>query len=316
MVAARRLATALALLIVVLLQAGCLRTVPAPGTATDSEATQSVEPTETAISGYDPLRDLKPAPGYREVRPAPYSWLAEPGLFAHGLGGIGGMSVTNSMEAFESNYERGHRLFEVDLVFTSDGHLVARHDWEPYLYTKLEQEVADKQRPLSLADFKAHPIHRTMTPLSIEDLVALMRAYPDTWVITDTKSKETEDVRAAMQAIVEAIGDDKGLADRFIIQIYDEKMLSTVREVHDFKNFIYTLYQIEGTTDRAAEFARENGIRLIAIPKEMYKPALVDSFKRRGLKVGIYTVNDPAVAADLRRAGIDFIYTDSLEPGQ
>lgn len=43
---------------------------------------------------------------------------------AHAMGGIDGEAYTNSMEAFKENYARGHRLFEVDLHFTSDGKLV------------------------------------------------------------------------------------------------------------------------------------------------------------------------------------------------
>lgn len=54
-------------------------------------------------------------------------------LIAHGLGEISSVSVTNSHEAFITNYNKGHRVFEADLILTQDGQLVARHDWSDYL---------------------------------------------------------------------------------------------------------------------------------------------------------------------------------------
>lgn len=41
-------------------------------------------------------------------------------LVAHALGENGDKSYTNSYEAFIANYEKGQRLFEVDLQMTSD----------------------------------------------------------------------------------------------------------------------------------------------------------------------------------------------------
>lgn len=58
-------------------------------------------------------------------------------LIAHAFGGVDGASYTNSYEAFITNYNRGYRLFEVDLVQTTDGKLVARHDWSQKLQPDL-----------------------------------------------------------------------------------------------------------------------------------------------------------------------------------
>ncbi|AQT83571.1 hypothetical protein B1222_02595 [Paenibacillus larvae subsp. pulvifaciens] len=50
-------------------------------------------------------------------------------MIAHALGMVGGQDGTNSYEAFLANYKKGFRIFEVDLILTSDGKLAARHDW-------------------------------------------------------------------------------------------------------------------------------------------------------------------------------------------
>jgi glycerophosphoryl diester phosphodiesterase len=62
-----------------------------------------------------------------EKRP---SILAERPVVLHGFGYIDGHMVTNSIEAFLTNYDRGFRVFEVNLQMTSDDRLIARHDWD------------------------------------------------------------------------------------------------------------------------------------------------------------------------------------------
>ncbi len=53
--------------------------------------------------------------------------LPEKVAIAHGLGRVRGAAKTNSIDAFEANYERGFRWFEVDLDTTGDGALVCIH---------------------------------------------------------------------------------------------------------------------------------------------------------------------------------------------
>lgn len=48
-----------------------------------------------------------------------YSW-TQNRVIAHALGGIGGDTYTNCLEALTLSYEEGARLFEVDLDLTSD----------------------------------------------------------------------------------------------------------------------------------------------------------------------------------------------------
>lgn len=263
----------------------------------------------------DPVAALTPDPAYASAHPAPYSWAAEPGLIAHGMGAIGGQRVTNCLEAFQANYAAGYRVFEVDLILSTDGRLVARHDWESYMYEFLGQKVENPDVAMSEAEFKALKIHGRMTPLTIADVVAIMKAYPDVWMVTDTKSKDAAEITAAMNAIVEAIGEDSVLAERFIIQIYDEPMLGTVRAVHDFENIAYTLYQLEGTEEEALAFAKANGVKVIVISEERSTPALLASASKLGLVTAVHTVNDAAEARRHLGSGATLIYSDFLRPG-
>src|SRR5210317_451008 len=55
--------------------------------------------------------------------------ISPPVFIAHAGGSLNGQKYTNSLEALNLNYQKGHRFFEVDFSWTSDEGLVAIHDW-------------------------------------------------------------------------------------------------------------------------------------------------------------------------------------------
>ena len=57
-------------------------------------------------------------------------WTAGNPLIAHALGEYDGKIETNSQEAFISSWENGYRVMEADFIYTSDGALVVRHDFD------------------------------------------------------------------------------------------------------------------------------------------------------------------------------------------
>ena len=56
------------------------------------------------------------------------AWYTKYHFISHSGGGIDGKNFSNSLEAWNESYEKGNRLFDVDMMFTQDGVLVARHD--------------------------------------------------------------------------------------------------------------------------------------------------------------------------------------------
>ncbi|TLM97724.1 MAG: hypothetical protein FDZ75_03930 [Actinobacteria bacterium] len=280
------------------------------GTPTNQSTSADAKPIEATATA--PLAAVTPDPGFRTTHPTPYSWVAR-GWIAHGLGGVGGKRVTNSLEAFEYNYARGYRVFEVDLVPSTDGTLVARHDWQAYLYEFLGQKVDNPYRRLSTAEFKSLKMHGTYTPLTVDDVMALMRAYPDVWLMTDTKGTTPADAQSAMRELVRAMGEDHVLAERIIVQIYNEQMLDAVNSVYPFRNIVYTLYQTQSSPEQALAFARDSGIRVVALPIGMWTPALSGQ-AGGGVSLAVYTTNDRAEADRLRGGGVALLYSDFLPP--
>src|SRR5690606_19320291 len=79
-----------------------------------------------------------------------FNKLTPPPLVAHAGGAIYGFKLTNSLEALEESYENGFKLIEMDFEWTSDGKVVAIHDWGPMV----ERLFMTEERVLSHEEFK------------------------------------------------------------------------------------------------------------------------------------------------------------------
>lgn len=100
---------------------------------------------------------------------------------AHAGGKIDNHYYTNSLEALKSNYAKGFKLFELDIIKTSDGHFVAAHDWNHW------SAISDytSKTPPSLKEFLSQKIHGQYTPLDITGINSWFSDHPDAVLVTD-----------------------------------------------------------------------------------------------------------------------------------
>ncbi len=111
-----------------------------------------------------------------------YSYLKDTTRYiAHAGGEINGVSYTNSLESLNSNYKLGFRLFELDIIKTSDNKLVAAHDWLHWSkITNYKGKI-----PPTLREFKKLKIHNKYSPLSLEDINLWFDRHADAILVTD-----------------------------------------------------------------------------------------------------------------------------------
>lgn len=221
--------------------------------------------------------------GGKEKQPA--TGFAAHRVIAHAMGGINDKAYTNTKDAFIANYEQGTRIFEADLLLTSDDELVARHEWTTGMSKKLgQQEVLppDKQgEVLTHDEVMNSPVLELYSPLDIEKIVNLMEIYPDTYIVTDTKELEPQQVTKQFQLIVEAAQKkDPALLERIVPQIYSREMLEVVKQVYDFPEIIYTLYQTEDSDEVVIEFVKQTGVD-ITMPTTRATKSFVRNLKKR-----------------------------------
>lgn len=247
---------------------------------------------------------------YLDSEDTAYQWAERSGLVAHGMGGVDGVSITNSREAFAHNYAAGYRVFEVDFEVTRDGYVVARHNWDQTAQSASGEP--DVSIP-TLEGFLKSRIRGKYTPLGITEIIELMRRYPDIYVMTDIKPRDLDEHMGALDGISEALSSSPELRDRFIVQIYDGSELDYVRS-KGFREVVFTFYLLRTTREAALDFCEREDIRFVTIPKKMATVATVRDIRARGLWCATHTVNDKEEAQRLRSIGVTHLYSDYLRP--
>ena len=235
-------------------------------------------------------------------------------FISHAFGIIDDCAYTNSLEAFESNYTKGHRTFEVDLYLTWDEKVVLAHDWNHN--ARIQKRAWTEQVPPTEEEFKSAKIYSRFTPMSYTDLLRLMKDHPEIWIITDTKYTDKERMEIQFHYMVDtavALG-MADILDRLVIQIYNEGMYHVVNGIHPFCSYIFTLYQRwDGDSEELKKICRwcmEIGIDTITMPVTLYSKDIQNIVE--GINVYVHTQNNVLEARNTLKSGIRGIYTDSL----
>jgi glycerophosphoryl diester phosphodiesterase len=99
------------------------------------------------------------------------------------------LSYTNSLEAVEQSIRDGKKLIELDLLTTSDGELIAGHDWPRVKALLKFQGITERQHhdssPLSFAEFSLLRQQSAIKPLDLAQIDAIFKAHPQLILVTD-----------------------------------------------------------------------------------------------------------------------------------
>lgn len=232
---------------------------------------------------------------------------------AHALGALDDKYYLNSMDSFYSNYQKGYRIFEMDLLLTTDNVLVGRHKWGP----NLSDPLSDKGDAVSYRTFKSTKLYGKYTPTSFLDMLNLMQKYPDFYLMTDTKKPNVSTIKQQFSVLVQTAkkaGKEEYL-DRLIIQIYNEKMFYAIKSIYPFKHFVYTTYQQpDAAFYKAVSFCKKNGIEGLTSPENDINDYRMDLLAKEGIHSFTHTVNATYFATEYMKLGVCGIYSDFLSP--
>jgi glycerophosphoryl diester phosphodiesterase len=230
-------------------------------------------------------------------------------LVAHAGGAHAGHVYTNTLEALDAAHAAGHRLIEVDFLFSSDGHLVLAHP----------KGLPDPEVIPSHEEFLASRPFGGLTTLDVEGLMRWLGAHPDVTLVTDLKAEDAETFRRGMAAIRDA---GPALLERMIVQIFVPEQLEVVKEL-GYPHALFTLYHYKKLDRREQdlifEFATRERERLVAITVHQSIAAhepLTQKLVQAGLPVLAHTVNGLNAARKLKAAGVVGIYSDHFQPGR
>ncbi|ANA79718.1 hypothetical protein PVOR_31424 [Paenibacillus vortex V453] len=238
-------------------------------------------------------------------------------LIAHAMGSIGEQPYTNAYEAMLANYEKGTRVFEIDLMLTEDRKVVARHEWTESMTQQLGQQdkLPDHKQAARLTheEFINTPILEQYQPMDIEAIMDMMQHYSDMYIVTDTKEQEDKDIEHLLTEIVNAAEQrDPELLDRVVIQIYNEPMLDMVHEIYPFESIIYTLYATQDSPAEITAFVQENKIDAVTMPEYKVSPNFVAKLKAAGAVTYVHTINDTNTVNNYEKWGVYGVYSDLL----
>ncbi len=236
-------------------------------------------------------------------------------IITHALGSLDGLTYLNSRESFINFYDKGCRLFEVDLTKTSDGVWVCRHNWkEP-----LGQWDGEERKVLSSEEFLNTPIYGKYTPMTFEDLLKLLKEYPDAFVMLDSKQYSVRNYQRTLEdyAQYREIAINAGIEEtlgQIIPEIYNSAMFSGTAQLYKFPSYIYSLWQeysVEELND-IADFCQTSHIGAVTIYCDYWSEEIQKIFDEREILVYIYTVNDKEEAVNYRQNGAAGVCTDIL----
>ena len=226
---------------------------------------------------------------------APELWIA------HG-GGVGEWVYTNSLEAVQDSLRRGFRYVELDLLVTTDGHLVGGHDW-PRL-RRMAGLADTEDAPVSRAELLAARACWQHTLLFAGDICRLMEENPHMVLVTD----KVQDFELLLREIP-----------------YAERMVVEASNYHNYlkalqagvKNVTFSVWTAEGL--RQARQFRLPGV-VLASPVMMYDLsvyALVEQMHREGCCIMVHgsSLSDkPQFIYRYLGRCISRVYTDTWSP--
>ncbi len=224
---------------------------------------------------------------------------------AHGGGSPGGLLQTevysNSREAFEVSYANGFRAFEFDLVTLGDGTVVVAHDGHEYRYG-VDKDFWDATR----ADFEGRRWHGRYDILFVEDLVDLLRDYPDVWIVLDNKWEEIE----IAAAIVAAADSDPAVLDRVVPHMVSEDHTRAVEDIYPFPQRMVAVYQWAGGDAYLIQQMQRFGIEHVMMwYDKRWSEHTQAAFEQAGLQMWVHTPHEPDAIDDFLGRGIN-IYSD------
>jgi len=229
-------------------------------------------------------------------------------LIAHALGGIGGVTYSNSREAFELWYGRGRRWFEADLALTADRQLVCFHSGVELLL-RLESAVGSA----TLERFLSWRVAGTYTPLSLRGLLELLRDRPDAFVFLDP-GMLTPAIVEGLHAAVDAVGPK--VRRQLLVEFYAPEDLAALRESEvrrgRFGAVVLATYQWGPSEEELVRLVTAERIPVVVLGSASASRALVERLHGAGARVVLHTVNDPALARAWLAAGVDGLMTDFL----
>ncbi|WP_405414867.1 interleukin-like EMT inducer domain-containing protein [Maribacter sp. Asnod1-A12] len=194
---------------------------------------------------------------------------------AHAGGEVNGVKLTNSKNALDENYKKGFRNFELDIIETSDGKLVAAHDWN--MWARFTDYMGSL--PPTHAEFMNQKIYGDYTTLDIDGINNWFKNHPDATLITGMINDPISFAKAFV---------DK---ERLIMELFSVMAIEKASA-----NGIQTIISQEPLMTIKGDkvnFLKVNNVKHVAVSRRIIssQKKLMLQLKDAGIKVYVFNVN-------------------------
>ena len=213
--------------------------------------------------------------------------MREPLIIGHR--GASAVAPENSMAAFAAAIEAGADGVEFDVRLSRDGVPVIIHD------DTLQRTHGLRKR---IVDLTAEELRSVGVP-SLRDLFELMSSN-ELLLCLEIKGSSSELAERCYELVHEF-----SFQERTIVECFDLNVLRLV-DLTTAALFEPRIYPDRNLIDRALEV----GASVLALHHRLAKPPLIEKAKRAGLRVVVWTVDDPAWVAHAHSLGIEAVITN------
>lgn len=223
-------------------------------------------------------------------------------LIAHAGGGYQGQTYTNSLEALDSNYAQGFRLFEIDLIETSDHNFVGVHDWKRWY---LSNGFSPERTPPTTEEFFKVESRNSLTPIDYPGIQNWLNERPDAILVTD-KIEDMEYLSTSTKDM-----------DRLIVEVFSfGKYVEALKM--DLKKPMLSIHNTHslGDDSEILQFVDSWNAQYAAVSLKALESRknLVKQLIKRKVCIFSYTSNDKAEMDGRHAEGIHGFYTDFYIP--
>lgn len=222
--------------------------------------------------------------------------------------GSSSVAPQNTLAAFEAAARAGAHAVELDVQLTSDGHVVVIHDETLDATTSgsgwLQDTPLAAVRDLDAGAWFAPAYAGQRVPL-LDEVVELLGRHPSVDLLCEVKGEWTAEQAARVTGPLRAAG----LADRVVVQSF---WPTTVAALRDADPTLRRGLLLAGVDDATLELCASLDVTM-ANPHGLLlqqDPTLVTRLHDAGLRVAVWTLNEPEHWAQAVALGVDEIITD------
>jgi glycerophosphoryl diester phosphodiesterase len=232
---------------------------------------------------------------------------AENGVTAHR--GNSSEYPENTLVAFESAILLGADWIELDVLRTKDGYVVVNHDGSTKNVSGVDLNISNstleelQKLDMAVGFRKSNGLTETVCPprkiLLLEEAVQLILKHKKAKVSIQPKNKcvdETIEIIRKLDA-VQWVG-------------FNDGNLQYMMRVKELEPTIPVFFDRVNFNPNDIETAKKYGFETLVLHFEQLTPEQVKLVKNSGLKIGVWTVNHPALMKKFLQWGVDRIYTD------